>query len=155
MSTLEATDEYGKEYPRLEEQEAKQFANLSFDKFNSSSEWGPAQVLEYAAIISTAWRRLPHHVMSSFDRRLSRNYNGVDIEFLCELGKRQAIANAALSDFSASAKLELLSQPSATFDRFLAIAKQQDRMAPFVLKSAIAKSRTFPRDAWLGLPVND
>jgi hypothetical protein len=45
---------------------------------------------------------------------------------------------------------------SAAFDRFLATAKQQDRMRAHAVRSAIIEPDTFPRDVWLGLtPMND
>lgn len=136
--------------------EAKQFAKLSFNTFMSHDKLGPASVLEDAYVIYTAWKRLPPRVMASFRNRLSRYYDNLDVGLLCELGRRQAVANATLASFDASARLHILSQPAPAFDRFLAEAKNEDRMGASALRRSIVESNLFPSDVPTGLtPIND
>jgi hypothetical protein len=146
--------EYSQEYQRLDGKEAKKFANLTFEKFRWLEAWGPAGALQQGDITYTTWKRLQPLERSSFGFRLSRQYEMLDLEFLCELGKRHAIANAALSNFSASARLNFLAQPSAAFDRFLAVAREQDRTRAEDVRNAIVQSNTFPRPVWLGSAPN-
>jgi hypothetical protein len=141
-------------YQHLSPAAAKTLAKSSFNSFCRSDEWGPRGVLQQADIIFAAWKLLQPKDMRSLGDRLARRYQMLDLDFLRELGKRRSIANAALSSFSACAELQMLAQPSAAFDRFLAVAREQDRMQAEDVRNAIVQSSTFPRPTWLGLAPN-
>jgi hypothetical protein len=139
----------------LDASEAKRFINSNLKAFCQLETWGAAGVLQQGDIAFAALKRLQPLDMNSFDYRLSRHYDSLDLQFFLEIGKRRARANAVLSRLGASAQLHVISQPCEAFDKFLAVASQQDQMRAHEVASAIIQSSTFPRDSWLGFSGND
>lgn len=146
---MDGSDDY---YQRLDANQAKLCIENSLAAFAYWETWGPDGVLHQGDIIFAAQRRLHPRDMSYFSHQLLRRYDVLDLQFLSELGRRRMRASSTLPKLDASAKLFALTQPAEAFERFLAVASQQNQMIAEVLRSAIASK--FPRPEWMGSVVH-
>ncbi|WP_063980602.1 hypothetical protein [Bradyrhizobium sp.] len=147
-------DESDGYYQRIDANQAKLCIENSLAAFAYWETWGPDGVLHQGDIIFAAQKRLHPRDMNYFANQLMRRYEVLDLQFLAELGRRRVRASSTLPRLDASAQLYALTQPAQTFDRFLAIASQQNQMIAEALRSAIVEASTFPRSEWIGSAVH-